>query len=71
MGLSNGDRTSLGRAVANLSIPVDRIVSAEQAGAYKLHPGVYRSAVEACDERLCFLHARGRTIQLFGIVYVH
>ena len=44
--LSNGDRTSLERAVANLSIPVDQIVSAEQAGVYKPHPGVYRAAIE-------------------------
>ena len=44
--LFNGDRISLERTVANLSIPVDQIVSAEQAGVYKPHPGVYRAAME-------------------------
>ena len=44
--LSNGDRAALEQTVANLALPVDRIVSAEQAGVYKPHPAVYRKAVE-------------------------
>ncbi|MBM3942219.1 MAG: haloacid dehalogenase type II [SAR202 cluster bacterium] len=43
--LSNGDLASLHRAVGNLSIPVDQIISAEQAGVYKPHPGVYQTAL--------------------------
>lgn len=43
--LSNGDLTFLERAAKNMSIPVDRIISAEQAGVYKPHPGVYQHAV--------------------------
>jgi 2-haloacid dehalogenase len=44
--LSNGDLVSLEQAVSGLSIPVHRAISAEQAGAYKPHPSVYRAAVE-------------------------
>ena len=44
--LSNGDLDSLERAVSGLSIPVDQIISAEQAGAYKPHSVVYRTAAE-------------------------
>ncbi|MSQ07413.1 MAG: haloacid dehalogenase type II [Dehalococcoidia bacterium] len=44
--LSNGDLASLHRAVSNLAIPVDQIISAEQAGVYKPHPAVYRTALE-------------------------
>ncbi|MFQ6026596.1 MAG: haloacid dehalogenase type II [Dehalococcoidia bacterium] len=43
--LSNGDLASLERAVSNMSIPVDRIISAEQAGVFKPHPEVYHTAV--------------------------
>jgi 2-haloacid dehalogenase len=46
VALSNGDQTALEQAVSNLSLPVDRAVSAEQAGVYKPHPAVYRTAVE-------------------------
>ena len=44
--LSNGDLDSLERAVAGLSIPVHQVISAEQAGAYKPHSVVYRTASE-------------------------
>lgn len=44
--LSNGDLDSLERAVAGLSIPVHQVISAEQAGAYKPHSVVYRTAAE-------------------------
>ncbi len=44
--LSNGDLASLHRAVSNLAIPVDQIISAEQAGVYKPHPAVYRTALQ-------------------------
>ena len=45
--LSNGDLKPLERAVSGLNIPVPRVISAEQAGSYKPHPSVYRTAVEA------------------------
>ena len=44
--LSNGDLNSLERAVANLSIPVDRVISVEQVGVYKPHSAVYGYAAE-------------------------
>ena len=44
--LSNGDLGSLERAVSGLSIPVHQVISAEQAGAYKPHSVVYRTAAE-------------------------
>ena len=44
--LSNGDLESLDRAVSGLGIPVDRAISAEQAGYYKPHPGVYQHAIK-------------------------
>ncbi len=44
--LSNGDLDSLERAVSGLSIPVHQVISAEQAGAYKPHSVVYRTAAE-------------------------
>ncbi|MEE8465057.1 MAG: haloacid dehalogenase type II [Dehalococcoidia bacterium] len=47
--LSNGDLASLDRAVSALSIPVDRAISAEQAGYYKPHPGVYQHAIKELD----------------------
>jgi 2-haloacid dehalogenase len=43
--LSNGDLESLDRAISGLDIPVDRAISAEQAGFYKPHSGVYRHAI--------------------------
>ena len=47
--LSNGDLTSLDRAVSVLGIPVERAISAEQAGYYKPHPGVYQHAIKELD----------------------
>ncbi len=47
--LSNGDLASLDRAVSGLGIPVDRAISAEQAGYYKPHPGVYQHAIKALE----------------------
>jgi 2-haloacid dehalogenase len=44
--LSNGDLDSLERAVTGLSIPVERVISAEQAGAYKPHQAVYSCAMQ-------------------------
>lgn len=44
--LSNGDLDPLQRAVTGLSIPVEKVISAEQAGVYKPHPAVYAAAVE-------------------------
>jgi 2-haloacid dehalogenase len=43
--LSNGDLDSLERAISGLGIPVDCAISAEQAGFYKPHTGVYRYAI--------------------------
>ena len=43
--LSNGDLESLDRAVSGLGIPVDRAISAEGAGYYKTHTGVYQHAM--------------------------
>jgi 2-haloacid dehalogenase len=43
--LSNGDLASLERAVEGLAIPVERTISAEQAGYYKPHSEVYRHGV--------------------------
>ena len=44
--LSNGDLESLDRAVSGLGIPVDRAISAEGAGYYKPHTGVYQHAMK-------------------------
>lgn len=44
--LSNGDLQSLDNAVNGLGIPVDRAISAEQAGYYKPHLGVYKHAIK-------------------------
>jgi len=44
--LSNGDLASLGRAVTGLGIPVDEAISAEQAGYYKPHAGVYEHTIK-------------------------
>ena len=44
--LSNGDLGPLQRAVSVLAIPVEKVISAEQAGVYKPHPAVYAAAVE-------------------------
>lgn len=44
--LSNGDLESLNRAVSGLGIPVARAISAEQAGYYKPHAGVYQHAMK-------------------------
>ena len=44
--LSNGDLDSLDRAVSGLGIPVDRAISAEQAGYYKPHAAVYQHAIK-------------------------
>ena len=44
--LSNGDLESLDRAVSGLGIPVDSAISAEQAGYYKPHSGVYQHAIK-------------------------
>ena len=44
--LSNGDLSSLERAVSGLGIPVERAISAEQAGYYKPHSGVYQHAIK-------------------------
>lgn len=49
--LSNGDLDSLERAVNGLSIPVDRVISAEQPGVYKPHSAVYGAAVENLNLR--------------------
>jgi 2-haloacid dehalogenase len=44
--LSNGDLASLDRAVSALGIPVNGAISAEQAGYYKPHAGVYQHAIK-------------------------
>ena len=44
--LSNGDLAALEGAVSDLAIPVDRIISAEQAGVYKPHSAVYNAATQ-------------------------
>ncbi len=44
--LSNGDLESLDRTVGGLGIPVDQANSAEQAGYYKPHAGVYQHAIK-------------------------
>ena len=44
--LSNGDLESLDRAVSALGIPVDLVISAEQAGYYKPHAAVYEHALK-------------------------
>ena len=44
--LSNGDLASLGRAETGLGIPVDDAISAEQAGYYKPHAGVYQHVIK-------------------------
>lgn len=43
--LSNGDLEPLRQTVANLSLPVEQVISAEQAGVYKPHPAVYQLGV--------------------------
>ena len=65
--LSNGDLDSLKRMVAGLSVPVDQVVSAEQAGVYKPHPAVYRRAVERLglrEEQI--LHVAAHTWDIRG-----
>ena len=44
--LSNGDLESLNRVINGLDIPVDLAISAEQAGFYKPHAGVYQHSVK-------------------------
>ena len=44
--LSNEDLASLGRAETGLGIPVDDAISAEQAGYYKPHAGVYQHVIK-------------------------
>ena len=44
--VSTGDLESLDLAVNGLSIPVDRAISAEGAGYYKPHTGVYQHAMK-------------------------
>ena len=65
--LSNGDLESLERTIASLTIPVDQIISAEQAGAYKPHPVVYQSAVEQLGlEKEQILHVAAHPWDLRG-----
>lgn len=72
--LSNGDLASLERAVGNLSLPVDRVISAELAGVYKPHPAVYRVAVELLGlkkEQVLHVAAHGwdiRGAKTFGML---
>lgn len=47
--LSNGDLASLEQAVSRLGIPVDRTISAEQAGYYKPHSAVYQHAIKELE----------------------
>ncbi|MCY4555499.1 MAG: haloacid dehalogenase type II [Chloroflexi bacterium] len=43
--LSNGEQSFLERMAAiNVGIPFDHVISVEQAGAFKPHPAVYRTA---------------------------
>lgn len=43
--LSNGEQSYLERMAANnVGIPFDHVISAEQAGVFKPHPAVYRTA---------------------------
>ena len=44
--LSNGDKDALEQTVANLHLPITTVISGEQAGAYKPHPAVYRTAIQ-------------------------
>ena len=44
--LSNGDLKSLESVVDGLELPVSLIISAEQAGYYKPHAGVYNHAIK-------------------------
>lgn len=48
--LSNGDLAALERTVAGLKLPVDRIISVEQAGCYKPDLRVYRRAAELLSQ---------------------
>jgi 2-haloacid dehalogenase len=65
--LSNGDLSSLERAVRNLSIPADRIISAQQAGVYKPHPAVYRTAIDQLGlERSQVLHVASHAWDIRG-----
>lgn len=45
--LSNGDAAALERVVGGLGLPLDRVISVEQAGCYKPDLRVYRGAAES------------------------
>ncbi|PKB71725.1 MAG: haloacid dehalogenase, type II [SAR202 cluster bacterium Io17-Chloro-G6] len=65
--LSNGDLDSLDRAISGLSIPVHKVISAEQAGAYKPHSVVYRTATEQLNlQPSQILHVAAHTWDIRG-----
>ena len=65
--LSNGDLSSTERLVDHLSIPVDQVISAEQAGVYKPHPAVYRTAAEQLGlDKTQILHVASHSWDIRG-----
>jgi 2-haloacid dehalogenase len=62
--LSNGTPAMLAAAIANgrMEALIDHVISVEEVGVYKPHPGVYLRATERLGlgaDRLCFLSSNG------------
>jgi len=65
--LSNGDLESLNRVINGLDIPVDLAISAEQAGFYKPHAGVYQHSVKELGlPRIEVLHVAAHAWDIRG-----
>jgi 2-haloacid dehalogenase len=65
--LSNGDPDMLAKVVPALGVPIDRVISAAEAGVYKPHPAVYRMAAEVLKVELSdILHVASHPFDLIG-----
>jgi len=65
--LSNGDPDMLAKVVPALGVPIERTISAAEAGVYKPHPAVYRTAAEALRVELsAILHVASHPFDLIG-----
>ena len=65
--LSNGDPDMLAKAVPGLGVPMDRVISSAQAGAYKPHPSVYLTAARLLGmEPSQVLHVASHPFDLIG-----
>jgi 2-haloacid dehalogenase len=65
--LSNGDRDMLEKVVPGLGVPMDRVISVAEAGVYKPHPAVYRTAAQLLKvEPRAILHVASHPFDLIG-----